>query len=137
MHWRPETLWIPGRGELAMGELAAARAVEEYDPELMLGQDRRSGDWVVLIKRDPPYPVFGLGPTLPSPDEIKRRLYQADTKRHGGKLADELDRANERAKQELRDRADDATGEVAEALDWGFRKLGSHPFPRIFIPKGV
>jgi hypothetical protein len=130
-------LWIPGRGELALDERAAARAVEEYDADLMLGQDRRTGDWVVLIKRDPPYPVYGLGPRLPSPDEIKRQLYTADVRRHGGKIVEGLERVNSQLRKELRDRASDSTGEAAEALEWGFRKLGAHPFPRIFIPKGV
>lgn len=132
-------IWTPS-GLLGIEERAAVRAVEEYDPDLTLGMDMRNKNYVVLLKtggpEGQPFPVFGLGTRLPSPDEITRRLYEADVRRHGGKIAQQLEKRNEARRKELELRADEGTQAAAEAYEWAFRKLGAHPFPRIFVPGG-
>ena len=130
-------LWTP-HGVLGTDEGAAVKAIEDYDSDLTLAQDTRNGNFVVALKdRGPdgqPFPVFNLGTRLPSPDEITRKLYESDVRRHGGKIAQAIDRRNEQRKKELALRADEGTEAAAEAYEWAFRKLGAHPFPRIFVP---
>jgi hypothetical protein len=134
----PGSIYIPGRGKLSFSELAAAKAVEEYDADLVLGQRNDTSEWVVFIKNGPingePFPVLGLGFELPAPEKIKEKLYRADTKRHGGKIVEAVERHNERLRKEYRDRASDGAGQAAEAFEWAHRQMGSHPNPRIFVP---
>lgn len=132
-------LWVPGYGTVPAGMSAAAKAVEEYDPDLAIGQDERTGDFVVLLKRGPggnAFPVLGLGPELPAPEEIKRRLHMADTRRRGRQIVADIERKNEQRRKELRAQTSDAAGEVAEAMDTALHLMKRHPVPRIFVPSG-
>ena len=140
-------LWVPGMGEVDVRTRQVQRAIEEYDERLVLARHEITGDWVVFIKleRNSPlstdqgnlYPVIGLGPELPDVEEVRKRLHQADARRHGSKLLDQINDHNERLRQESRLAADEAIGETAEALEWGFRKEGWHPQTRIFVPRGI
>lgn len=135
----PDQLWVPGFGNAPVGISAAAKAVEEYDPDLALGQDERTGDYVVLLKRGPDgtaFPVLGLGRELPAPEEIKRRLYQGDTRRRGRQIVADIERVNERRRAELRHQTREAAGEVAETMDAALHLMKRHPVPRIFVPSG-
>lgn len=130
-------LWIPGYGVTPVGMVAAANAVEEYDAGLALGQDERTGDYVVLLKKGPDgtaYPVLGLGSTLPSPDEIKRRLYMSDTRKRGREIVSDIVRQRERAEMSARKESHEAAGEVAEAMDTALHLMKRHPVPRVFVP---
>ena len=130
-------LWTP-QGVLGTDESAAMRAVEEYDSDLTLAQNKETGEYVVALKdRGPdgqPFPVFSLGTRLPGPDEITRKLYNSDVRRHGGKIAQQIDRINAAKQKENELRADEGTQAAAEAYEWAFRKMGAHPTPRIFVP---
>ena len=142
--WTPgnagaDQLWVPGYGNVPVGMSAAAKAVEEYDPDLALGQDERTGDFVVLLKRGPDgtaFPVLGLGPELPAPEEIKRRLHKGDTRRRGREIVADIERVNAQRRAELRKDTHEAAGEVAEAMDTALHLMKRHPVPRIFIPSG-
>jgi hypothetical protein len=142
--WTPgnkgaDELWVPGYGNVPVGMSAAAQAVREYDPDLAIGQDERNGDYVVLLKRGPggtAFPVLGLGPQLPAPEEIKRRLHRADTRRRGREIVASIERNNERQRQRLRAEAHEAGGEVAETMDTALHLMKRHPVPRIFVPSG-
>jgi hypothetical protein len=135
----PETrLWVPGHGVVEAGIGRASRVVEDYDERLMLARHEVTGDWCVFLKKGPfgePYPVIGLGRELPSNDEIHERLLAADTARRGEQILREMNAHNARLKAPIDDAADTATGIGAEALEWGFRKQGAHPSPRIFVPR--
>jgi len=131
-----ESIWIPGRGQMVIRELQAARAVEEYASDLILGFRKDTQEWVVFKQGGPdgqPFPVFGLGRELPTPEEIQKRLYLADTKRRGGQIVEEVNRRNEARQQAARDVADGAAEIAAEAFDWALRKEG-HGNQRIFVP---
>lgn len=134
-----ESIWLPGAGELRWDEMAAAKAVEEYDPDLTLGQIKDTGQWAVFLRRadGSPFPVFGLGHELPGPDEIKRRLYHADVRRNGNAIVDQLERQQREEEKRLNDISSDGAGMVAEAIDSHMRAEGKHPFPRIYVPRGV
>lgn len=131
-----QKLWVPGRGELTAGQTAAQKVIEEYDERLVLARHELTGDWVVFIKvaRDDLYPVLGLGPEIPDAEEIKRRLWQADAQRRGNDIRAQVNAHNDRIRAENKYRADEAAGETAEHLEWGYRREGWHPSPRIFVP---
>lgn len=107
----------------------------------MLGRDETTGDWKVLVKNGPhegqPFPVFNLGRELPPAERIKQMLYNADVRRRGYKIVQDIERRNEARKKALRDEAHDAGGEVADVVDWAFRKEGKHPNPRIFVSRDI
>lgn len=132
----PSQLWLPGQGFVPAHVREATKAVEDYDSNLSLGRHDKSGEWVVLLTRPDgeTVPIFGLGHELPSRERITEKLYKSDVRRHGGKIAEAIDRANEQRRRDLARKADDGTGETAEAFAWAARKDGTHPSPRIFVP---
>jgi hypothetical protein len=133
----PSQLWLPGSGFVPQHIREATKAVEDYDPNLSLGRHDKTGDWVVLLKRpDGTVPIFGFGPELPSREQITEKLYKSDVRRHGGKIADAIERRSQEAQRDQERKASDQTGEVAEAFAWAARKDGTHPSPRIFVPGG-
>lgn len=134
-------IWLPGVGLVPSYVRSAQKAVEEYDPDLRLARDEEANQWVVLLTNTPsefnggrPHPVLGLGYELPAPEEIKRRLYMADTRRRGREIVRDLMRRQDERRAELRRETDDAAGEVAEAMDTALHLMKRHPVPRIFVP---
>jgi len=131
-------LWLPGLGDTGTDELAAARAVEAYDPDLVLGQ-QPDGQWAVFLRQGTkesggqPFAVFGLGFQLPGYDEIQRKLYEHDVRRNGKELLDQLDRVYEREQAAVAAKTDEASMEVAEAISSNMHGNGVHPFPRVFV----
>ena len=84
----PAALWLPGAGIVPVDQLEARRAVQDYANDLDLARDQTTGDWVVVMQGpEGPFPVFGLGRRLPGRDEIMKKLYTHDVRRHQGKLA--------------------------------------------------
>ena len=132
---------VPGRGMMPVGYMTAAKAVEDYDPELILGFNEATTAWVVYKRRNDGFmqPVLGLGrgSEPPSREAITEKLYKADVRRNGARIVDQIERRNARIQQEARAQASEAAGEFAEYLAAGYRKEGFNPFPQVFIPKGV
>lgn len=134
-----EQLWVPGWGMVPPHVAAAQKAVEEYDADLLIGRNEQTGEWVVLLdsrREIGPHPVLHLGPELPGVDALKRRLYQADVRRRGHKIVNDIVRERARAEALAKSEMHDAAGEVAEALEVLARRDGRHPIPRIFVPGG-
>lgn len=127
-------LWMPGVNGADPRVRAVARAVERYDESLRFGQHQITGDWVVCIG-ETGGPVFGFGPDLPNPDDVERKLAAVDVKRRGRQILDGLARESEARKAAARLAMDDATMEVVEHMEHGFRQEGKHPTPRIFVPR--
>lgn len=104
-------------------------AANEYDPRLMVGRNEQNGAWAVFIKTGPmtpPHPVLHLGwdeSELPHPDDLKRKLYQTDTMRHGQQILDRMNRKNEEIRKQEARAADEATELAAEALAWGHARM--------------
>lgn len=138
-HRAEQKLWIPGVGEVDPRISAAQRVVREYDERLVLARHDLTGDWVIFIKvsRDNLYPVIGIGPELPeNAEELRHRLWKADTKIHGTKVLDDINRHNRRLQEASRKRGLEADGEIAEAFEWGFRQEGVLS-PKVFIPRDL
>ena len=135
-----QRLWLPRHGRVDTKTSACIRVVENYDEALVLGRHELTGDWCVFLKQDPfsePFPVLGLGLELPTPEQLSKRLVQADTKRQGSRVIDEIEREHADRRAVLEDRASDATGITAEAYEWGHRRMCSQPHTRIFVPAGT
>jgi hypothetical protein len=134
-----QKLWVPGAGEIDPRITAAQRVVREYDERLELARHELTGDWVVFVKLGPDniYPVVGIGPELPAnAEDLRQRIYKLDAKRHGTKILDDINRHNERIRQESRSRALEADEQIAEAFEWGFRREGVLP-RKTFIPRDL
>lgn len=104
-------------------------AANEYDPRLMVGRNEDNGAWTVFIKTGPltpPFPVLHLAwdvSELPHPEDLKRKLYQMDTVRHGEEVLDRMNRHNEELKRPYREAADEGSAIAAEALAWGHSRM--------------
>src|SRR6478609_4936241 len=132
----PTRLWLPGSYAADSAVRRVARAVKAYDEALELARHEVTGDWVVLIG-ERGHPVFGFGRELPRPEDVERILGARDVKRNGRRIH-EATRRKAAQIREANDKAmSDRNGEMAEHFEHGFRRVGSHPRPRIFVPKGI
>jgi hypothetical protein len=127
-------LWLPGRGMMPAHVRQATQAVREYGADLGLARHDATGEWVVTKNGAP---VFGLGTDLPAPERIKEMLYEADAQRHGGKLAEKIQKLSDARQRAARSEADDLSGVAAEAFEWAHHKEGRTSYKRVYIPKGV
>lgn len=119
-------IWTP-ESDADQKTLAAKRAVESYNENLVLGRHLITGDWVIFIKQGPdkpPFPVIGIGPDLPDdPADLTERLYRADTRIHGDRILTDMMKSNEAYMKEQRAAAEEATGMAAEAYEWASRDI--------------
>lgn len=131
-------IWLPDHGTVPIHMYEAANAVSDYDPDLVLGRNEATGTWQVFIKNGPhggqPFPVFDLGRELPSYTQIQKKLYNADVRRHGHKIVEQMQRRVDAKKAALDKEGLDVAGETAEFIEWGMRDLGMLPKLRIFVP---
>jgi hypothetical protein len=127
-------LWLPGRGMMPAHVRQAVQAIREYQEDLSLARHDATGEWV--ITKDG-HPVFGLGVELPAPERIKEMLYEADARRHGGKLAEKIQKLTDAREARAKQQVEDLTGVAAEALEWALHKEGRTSHKRVYIPKGV
>lgn len=130
-------IWLPGVGVVPSHIRTAQQAVEAYDSRLELGFDQRNQQWVVLWKDavdGAPFPVMGLGRELPGYEKIQEILYRGDTVRRGGEVVRDVVRRNEERKRQSRAEFRETTGEVAEALEHAFRRMGETSYNRIHVP---
>lgn len=131
-------LWTPD-GSASTQERQVAKAIKEYDQDLILGQ-RSDGEWVVFLQpegEENPFPVLGLGFSLPSSDHVKAKLFKHDTRKNGRDIYRQMLRRMDQSRKDSSDTFGDSAGHAAEALAHGFRQQGAHPSPRIFVPRGV
>jgi hypothetical protein len=131
-------LWTPS-GVSSTHERQVAQAIREYDQDLILGQ-RSDGEWVVFLKPAtdaPPFPALGFGYELPSVDQVKGKLYRHDVSRNSRGIYSKMLRSMDDSRKRVIVAGEEKMGQVAEAMEAGFRNQGAHPNPRIFVPRGV
>jgi hypothetical protein len=131
--------FVQGRGMVDSDILVVDKAVSEYDERLYFDRNLDTGQWCIYLKTPPSeadLPILGFD-EVPNPEAAVKRLWQADTLRHGEKILNDMWKRNEKRLQPLRDKADDASGQAAEVLEWSHRKMGTHPTPRVFVPREV
>jgi hypothetical protein len=136
----PQTLVVPGRGEVEIGQRseykAAFKALKEYDSRLLLARHAQTDEWVVFLEHGPvemggaPYPILGLGRELPHPDDIKKRLFQVDAVRNGEEILRQINATNTQLRKEKAAEADDATGQLAEGIESFLNAKGKTPYHR-------
>lgn len=130
--------FVYGRGMVDSDELAVDRRLNEYDERLYFARNLDTGQYCAYLKTppsEPDLPIFGWD-SIPDPEQAIRRIHQADALRHGDEILDRIDRQNAERERPYKEAVEDAEGELAEAFEWGFRKMGTHPSPRIFVPSG-
>jgi len=131
-------LWTPQNGWTSSLERECAKAVEEYDSALVLGQRQDTGEWVVFLKEGPAnkdvFPIFGLGMQLHSAEQVKAKLHQSDVSRHGRKIYAQIVQSMAKEEAAAKKARHDADEPVAEALEWAMRKMGATPHKRIYVP---
>lgn len=130
-------IWLPGMGgNTPIYVHQAAQAVKEYDPDLSLARDEH-GEWVIFLDAGQgPRPVYHLGAELPSPEAIKKRLYMGDVRRRGREIVSGIEKRNDAIRRENRRQAHEAAEEVAEGMEYAFRKLGQTFHTKVFVSGG-
>jgi len=109
MQKEPTTkLWLPGQGVVDLAPMRVSRAVQAYDERLIFGRINEPdhpgyGDWCIFVKmplghKPEILPVLGFGKEMPTPEEAVRRADEANTRKHGAKLLDQIMR-QERQRQ--------------------------------------
>lgn len=128
------SIWVPPTYR-DRGLAEARKAVKDYDPELEFGLNEQTGQYCVFIpqgtngitmERD--LPILGFN-HIPSRDEVQKRLYESDARRRGYEILDNIRRHNEALEKESEFKAQDASEQLAEAAEWGMRKMGNPNAP--------
>lgn len=130
-------IWTPAGSVLPPEVRTAQEAIEAYDDRLELGFDEQAGQWVVLWKDGPggaPYPAMGLGRELPGYEAIQRKLYMGDTARRGREIVDEVIKRQEKRIKDGRAEVSEGAGEVAEHLEYTFRRMGKTSYAKVYLP---
>lgn len=128
--------FVTGRGLVDSEVLGVERVVEQYDERLYFDLNDETRQWCIYLKTppsEPDIPVIGFE-RKPHPDDALKAMVQADALRQGEEILDGMRKRNWDKDEPLRAKADDAAGQAAEALEWGYRKMGKHPVARIFVP---
>ena len=134
------SIWIPGKGEYDVRVFRVDRAVKEYNERLMFGRNEETGDWCVFIKApapQEPIAVLGFGNDIPEPDAVIKRLYQADTLRHGDKILNTIVREQEDYRKMLDYNANQATEDSVERVEHMMRMRGDSPIIKSFSKEEV
>lgn len=133
-------LWVPAHAAEQRDAWKVHQAVKQYDENLAFGRNEQTGQWCIFLRQGTSaatttgdLPILGF-PDIPSVDAAMDRLRESDARRRGKDILDELEKHNRSIKEERKRAADDAIGEAAKAFEWGYRKMGKHPNPRIFVP---
>jgi hypothetical protein len=128
-------IWIPGKGEHDIRVWRVDKAVREYNERLMFGRNEETGDWCVFIKAphpQDPIAVLGFGDEIPEPDAAIKRLYEADTLRHGDKILNTILREQADYKKQLEYASSQASEESAEVIEHMMRMRGDSPVIKSF-----
>lgn len=114
------SLFVPHKGGFYdVEEYKIQKAVQEYDERLTLALNENTGDWCIYYRRsreDPFFPVLGLGNTLPDKDAVLRRIYNADTVRHGQKMLEQINKKNDKLQRQNDQEIDAITEYLADAV---------------------
>lgn len=124
------SIYLPGVGMVDTAVMRVHRAVNEYDERLSFRRNEDTGDWCVYIAMphgQEPIPVLGFGTEVPHPEDAVKRVYAADTVRHGEAILDRINRDNEAIREEARYRASEASGDTAERIEKLMRAHGESP----------
>lgn len=123
------SFFVAGRGEVDLEQEAGDRRLQsviaEFDPEgkLTIGRHNKTGEYVLFLKHranpfglDAPYPVLGLGNARPEPGFLRAVLNETDTRRNGAEIMNKIQENNSRLRRQQSAPADEAAGELAEAI---------------------
>lgn len=118
---------------LSKDEYEVYKVCKQYDDRLLFKRHPENGDYVIFVYTDMSdgmprlKPVLGFGKTLPTPDHVRKTIYEADTWRHGDRILREMDArkaAYDRNSAMIREAA---AAETAEKLEHAVRSRGDSP----------
>lgn len=140
------TMYVPGRGVVALGYRAVDAAVSEYDERLFAADHPHTGTPSIFIKMPPDtewqqgdglaidgnrcVPVMAFPHGFPHTDEVLRRLHEADAVRRGHELLDHMNRANAALNEPARREAAERAGVVAEVTESAMHRIGKTSYYR-------
>src|SRR5882724_9569763 len=90
--------YLPEVGDVSWEFIRADRAAQEYDERLRFRVHPENGQYAIFIRQPdgkPDYPILGFQWTIPHPDDVKKKLYETDTVRHGDEMLDKLNKHND------------------------------------------
>jgi hypothetical protein len=134
-----DNIWLPA-STYDKHVTSLNRALRQYDERLAFGRNMDNGDWCVFIRIEREgsaqldmVPVLGFQNTMPTVDEMMKRLAAADTRRHGDHILKSMQEHNESIKQEYRDQADEAEWQLAEAMESFLHDKDKTPYKRTYF----
>lgn len=140
MEFAKQSIWVPQHAADDRQAWKVHQAVKRYDENLAFGRNEQTGQWCIFLRQGTSQatttndlPVLGFD-DIPSVDAALDKLRASDARRRGQDILKELDKHNRSINEERQRAADDAVGEAARAFEWGYRKMGKHPVPRIYVP---
>lgn len=132
-------IWLPGSARVDRHEARVDRAVQEYDQRLRFGRNEATGDWCIFIKFPPNdegfpelYPILGFGREVPGPHEALKRLYEADTLRHGARMLDQMNAHNEKLKAASEPEIEAAKDELVLGIESYARNQGQTGYSKSY-----
>lgn len=137
--WNDSGIMVPvGNHYIEANVLKVRQLFKEYDERLDLVFNQITNEWAAAywVDRNQLHIVINFGHVLPEADTAMQKVREFDTLRNPG-IYDEMKKRNLAKLDAGNKRIEETSGEIAEAFDWLFRKTGTHPFPRIFVPRGV
>lgn len=131
------SIYIPSRGMVDLRVWKLSEAASQYDERLSVGRNEADGNWCVFIRTAkgtfPPldlYPVLFLAGNEEAlaqitPEELHRRLWAADTQRHGNDVLRMVNKWNDELEAEQQKKVDEAEYILAEGQEWANRRLNN------------
>ena len=128
-------IFIPGQGSVDSSVYRVHCIVNDYDSNLSFKLNDETNDYCVYMRMpypEDPIPILGVGPSVPHPDYIIKRLRETDVRIHGDKLFDMIVKEQNAARDHKRYLADQASGDVTERIEKTLRKHGKSPIVKVF-----
>lgn len=134
--------FIPGLGNVTRDEFLAHRACQDYDSRLTFKKNPKNGQYAIFVQLErnnewgvPEKPVLGFGYTVPHPDLVREKIYNADTWQHGQRHLDEMDARNDAIRKQSEMIRVAARDESAERLEKVLRRDGKSPVIKSLRPR--
>ena len=129
-----EKIWVPQSHQMRQVD-PIQRALRAYDERLYFGRNEENGDWCVFLtmpRGENDIPVLGFQDQIPTPEACIERVRGADMRRYGDEILASINEENERLKQAMRDKAEDAEWQLAEAMESFLHGQNKTPYSRSY-----
>ena len=116
-------MYVHGMGDMTKEEYLAHKEASAYDERLSFKRNPDNGQYAIFVRttgedgfeRDKP--ALGFGNVVPTPDQVKAKLHDADTWQAGGKMLSEMDRRKAEYDKLNQYMASQVRGDATEKLE--------------------